>query len=164
MSSIKFCVQLTHYNQKITINRFTLSSTQVKQILADHSRTEYEKMQTETAEQIFEVIKEEVQKMVCGNVWYTKWEDIPQQPDWKQFTINCIRTWQTENKQPLYALFIGPRWSHYGATLLQFSRNREELDGIASTINTQSESWGYAYVDLFDDKMAEYSFPSRDPK
>lgn len=163
MAYIQFKVKITHFNQKTIFYRLTLHSAQVKQILADHSRTEYEKMQTETAEQIFEVIKKEVQQMACEDKYFEKWEDLPLQPDWKAFTMHCIRDWQTENKQPLYALYIGPRYSHYGATLLQFSRNREELDGIASTINTQSEGWGYAYVDVFDTRVAEYDFPRKDP-
>lgn len=60
----------------------------------------------------------------------------------------------------VYALLIKKNYTAYSNPIaVQFSFNKEELDGIAEAINNQSDGWGSARVREVDGHIAEWNFP-----
>ena len=61
----------------------------------------------------------------------------------------------------VYALLVKQNYTDHGynPVAVQFSFNKEELDGIAKAINRQANGWGSASVEEVDEHLAEWNFP-----
>lgn len=61
----------------------------------------------------------------------------------------------------VYALLVKKNHTDHGylPVAVQFSFNKEELDGIAEAINNQVDGWGSAKVEEVDGSVAEWNFP-----
>lgn len=61
----------------------------------------------------------------------------------------------------VYALLVKKNHTDHGylPVAVQFSFNKEELDGIAEAINNQAGTWGSAKVEEVDHDTAQWNFP-----
>ena len=160
MSSISFRAEVTRFDNQKTILWFDLSEPHVQKVLGHYARKNPKQFQTESPQQTFKHIEEELKERYFGGP-FKRWKDLEDDSDgksWQEYAIDIIAKSRHLIEKPLYALLVSKIYK--SAKVLQLSHNKEELEAIAAAFNLKADGWGSAEVEEFNEQTADWHLPS----